>query len=94
MCFCFCVLGDIEPTDNQRECSCSQLTPLSTLFTGVNEGGSQCRSGKRALMLTQKRTYDRAALEQMSERLTERRREASATEMLQKPERGGGAVPQ
>ena len=34
----FCVLGDIKPTHYQRECSCSQLTPLSSLFTGVSEG--------------------------------------------------------
>lgn len=34
----FCVLGNIKPTHYQRECSCSQLTPLSSLFTGVSEG--------------------------------------------------------
>lgn len=32
-----CVLGDNQPTLYQRECSSSQLTPLSSLFTGVSE---------------------------------------------------------
>lgn len=37
----FSVLGGIEPTNYQRECSCSQLTALSTLYVySVREGGS------------------------------------------------------
>lgn len=94
----FCALGDIEPTHYRRECSCSQLTPLSSLFTGASEGGSECRPGKRSVMLTQKWAYDRAPSKQMSARLSEKKKEASresgcsAAEMLEKPERGRGGT--
>lgn len=82
------VLGDT----NRRECSCSQLTPLSALF--IRQKLVQIRQVR---VLTQKKS-DSAASDRSEGRRGKRQvwRECKGDEMLQEPARKGkgGALPQ
>lgn len=97
---CCSVLGDIEPTLYQRECSCSQMTLFSSLFTEASEGGSQCRSCKHAATHAQKWTHTKEqhlnrwvkGCQRGRKRLAEIICSQSATEMLEKPEGGRGGT--
>lgn len=49
---CFVYQEILSSLLSRGKCGCSQLTPLSTLFTWASEGRSQCGSGRQAGVLS------------------------------------------